>query len=316
MSYECGRLITRNNKLISISYAVLITFSQTVQWWYSINELMEMLIFGQLAVVLLNRFFVNKVIWKKLIICLGLIECLGGYLLAYYPAWQIPLAYVFLALAIYVLARNRKSVNRYDILMLIVTVVVGAVIIVAVLYNSLPAIKTTLNTVYPGRRTDTGGETDGIQLFYYIIDIFTPIDPKNLTYNSNVCDSAVFFSLFPTGIFATVYSMIRRRRFDILNVLLIAIELFCLIFCIFGFPEFLAKISMFNYTLSRRVMGVVGFIDILLLVRFLAGKHISHISKKVQTIVYLMSATTCLLVAGGGTSLPDTKARQQYGYAQ
>ena len=83
--------------------------------------------------------------------------------------------------------------------------------------------------------------------------------------------------------------MIRRRRFDILNVLLLAIELLCLIFCTFGFPEFLAKISMFSYTLSRRVMGVVGFIDILLFVRFLAGKHISHMNKKVQNIVCRVS---------------------------
>lgn len=272
VSYEMGKLLTKNRKVLSAAYAVLITFSPTILWWFSTNGLVEMFIFGQLAVVLLYYLVHTDKMWVKVIICLGIIECAGGYLLAYYPAQQIPLAYVFGALALFIIIDNRKMFKGRDILLIVAAVIVFAGLAGLTVYNSLDTIEATMNTVYPGKRVNTGFGTSVVQLFSYITFIFAPFDEANLILRDNVCEMSVFYSLFPVGIIGAVYSMIKRRKADFLYIILILIEVLFLIYCIFGLPVFASKITLLNYSFCNRIMSIVGFIDIILLFRFLSGK--------------------------------------------
>lgn len=267
VSYEFGKLLTNRRKMLSAAYACMILFSQTIQWWYSTNGLMEMFIFGQLAIILLYYLFRVDVLWKKALICLGLVECAGGYLLAYYPAQQVPLAYVFGAIALYVIIKNRKLIKARDIILLIASVVVFAGIIALVMYNSLDTITTTMNTAYPGKRVNTGGATQIPELFMYATSIFTPIQDQIgiIVLNNNVCEMAVFYSLFPVGIIYAIYNMIRSKKGDLLSILLIVIEIFFLIYSVVGFPPLLAKISFLSYSFHLRITNIIGFIDIILL---------------------------------------------------
>ncbi len=270
VSYEFGKLLTNKKKVLSCAYGVLITFSQTIQWWYSTNGLLEMFIFGQLALVLIYYLVRVDKTWLKVVIALGIAYSAMGYLLAYYPAQQIPLAYIFGVLAIYVIVDSRKLFKKLDVLLLIASVVVFAIVGALVVYHSLDTFKAAMGTVYPGARVDTGGESSIKDLFFYIASIFTPIDDVNLVpADSNVCDSAVFFSLFPLGIICAIYSMIKKRKADLLYILLIVVEGILLTFCLVGFPEIIAKITLLSHSLSMRIMEIVGFIDILLIIRFL-----------------------------------------------
>ena len=100
VSFEFGRLLTNNNKKLALAYALLMVLSPVVQFWFAINMLVEMLFFGQLAIVLVNYYLTNPSLPKKIACCTVLTICAGGFALANYPAWEVPLAYVFLCLLV------------------------------------------------------------------------------------------------------------------------------------------------------------------------------------------------------------------------
>ena len=296
--YELGKLLTKNKKVISASFAALITFSQTIQWWYSTNGLIEMFIFGGLAIILLDLFLQSDKLWKKALLCLGLIGCAGGYLLVYYPAQQVPLGYIFGVLAIYILVTNRKLIKLQDILLIIGTVIIFAACIACIIYNSLDTIQATMNTVYPGKRVNSGGGTNFIELFTYITSIFTPIDGTNLIVEDNVSELSVFYSMFPFGILCSVYSMIRRKKADLLYILLIAVELLFIIYCLFGLPTIIAKITFLSYSFSRRIMEILGFIDIILLTKFLSEDCEPRSKRKsIVSLVAIIISIVGILIA-------------------
>ncbi|MCR4610929.1 MAG: hypothetical protein K5644_03425 [Lachnospiraceae bacterium] len=294
VSYELGTLFARGQKNLAVAYAILITFSQTLQWWYSTNGLIEMFIFGQLAVVLLCNFLLADKLWERLLLCLGIIYCAGGYVVAYYPAQQIPLIYIYGVLGLSMLIINRDLLRPRHVMMLIVTAILCVVVVALVFYNSLDTIMATMNTVYPGSRTDTGGTINPGQLFYYIVDILTPVDDKGLIIAqsslSNVCETAVFYSFFPLGFIASLYSMIKRKSADLTNILLMAVEVFFLIFSVIGLPTIIAKITLLSFSTSQRVLSVVGIIDIIILLRSLSHKEdTSNIPKTSTKIIIVLS---------------------------
>lgn len=306
VSYEFGKLLSKNRKVISAAFASLITFSQTIQWWYSTNGLIEMFIFGELAIILLNLFLQSDKLWKKSLLCLGLIGCAGGYLLAYYPAQQVPLGYIFGAFAIYTIFANRKQIKARDILLLLGTILLFAACVAAIIYNSLDTLQATMNTIYPGKRVNQGGDSKAIELFTYITSIFTPIDNTNLVVDSNVSEASVFYSMFPLGILCSVYSMIRHKKADLLYILLILIEILFIIYCIFGLPQIIAKITFLSYSFSNRVLEILGFIDILLLTKFLSEKcsprskekNIISLSSIVISIIGILIVVQSLYIYG------------------
>lgn len=56
ISFDFMMIITNKKKVLSLIGAIMIGLSPIVQWWYAVNGLVEMLIFGQLAIVLLDKY--------------------------------------------------------------------------------------------------------------------------------------------------------------------------------------------------------------------------------------------------------------------
>jgi len=213
-----------------------------------------------------------------------------------YPAWQIPMAYVFLALAVWVIVENRKNckINYKDIISIIVAVLVLAGCMGYIFSQSMDTIKTVMNTVYPGSRAVTGG---GMLKKYvsYLMNPFLAFKESGL--EANTCESAVMFSLFPIGILLTGYTLIKEKKKDILLVCLMVAYVFLSIYCIFGFPEMVAKLTLLSKSQSKRVMLAVGFIDILILLRSLAILKKPSVTRKnalmLATIITLILVDVC-----------------------
>lgn len=275
VSYEFGKLLTNRNKLLAVSYAGLITFSQTIQWWYSINGLVEMFIFGQLALVLIYELLRVKKLWIKIVIGLGLVMCAGGFLLTLYPAQQILLAYIFGAFLIYMLIKDRKLIDKTFIIIVVGSVVLFALLIFLVISQSMDTIKIFMNTAYPGRKAQSGGDIDIEALIYWVFSIFVPVDEYRMIVSHNVVEQACFYSLFPLGIILPICSMIKKRKGDLLYILLILEELLFIVFSVVGLPDILTTITLLGNCQAHRVYQTVGFIDILLLFRVLSEKKLS-----------------------------------------
>ena len=273
VSFELMLLITKQKKLLSLVGAVMILFAPVVQWWFAINGLVEMLIFGSLAVVLLDKYMLQENRYKRLIYLILMAVCAGGYVLTFYPAWQVPLFYVFLGLAIWVIIKNKDkfTFNKIDVIQIISVLLGLGLIAIHVFIQSKDTIISVLNTVYPGKRTDTGGGNI-YALFEYTTNLFFPMKENGVSIN--VCENARFFDLFPIGFIIATIVFVRqikkKEKTDLLLKILIVISAILGYFCIFGFPNIISKISMLSFSTANRAYLAFGFVNVLILIRALS----------------------------------------------
>lgn len=269
VTFEFFMLLTKKNKLLSLLGATMITLAPIVQWWFAVNGIVEIFVFGELAILLLHKYMNTENLKKRCLYLLGLVICAGGYVMVMYPAWQIPMAYVFLALAIWVIVENRKNckINSKDIISIMIAILIFSGCMGYIFSQSIDTIKSVMNTAYPGARVETGG---GILKKYinYVMNPFLSFKENGL--DTNTCENAVMIGLFPIGILLAGYTLIKEKKKDILLVCLTIAYVFLSLYCLIGFPEILAKLTLLSNSQAKRTILAVGFIDILILLRTLS----------------------------------------------
>ena len=268
ISFEFGMLLTNKNKTLSIAYAVLITFSPLVQWWFAINGLVELLIMGQLGVLLINWYMTVLDYKKRLLIGFGLMVCAGTFLLVFYPSWQIPLAYVFVLLAFWILLKNKPefTYSKKDMLIVLMYLLILAIIIIHILTNSIDTLKITMNTVYPGSEIFNGGGT--LKYFTnYIPTIFFPLDDANLLLNT--CEYAVFVDLFPIPLIISSIILFYQKTKDKLLIGLIILYIIFLIFYCVQFPDLINQLTLRSKL--NRLFPIITFVGVLILIRSMSS---------------------------------------------
>ena len=102
-------IFTNKNKRLSVISAFMVSLAPNVQWWFATNGIVELFVFGELAVLLLYKYMNTENFKSRLLMLFFMMICAGGYIFILYPAYQIPMFYIFLVLAIYVIIDNRKN---------------------------------------------------------------------------------------------------------------------------------------------------------------------------------------------------------------
>ncbi|MDN4509935.1 hypothetical protein [Gordonibacter sp. RACS_AR49] len=270
VSFECAMLYTRKNKALSAAAAIMLSFSPLILWWNTGAAL----VFGQGLVIALYHL-VNRDSFKvKLIASIALAWLAGCYLMMMYPAWQVPFFFIFAVFGIWVILSYRKNTKggspelrtfapRKSILLLLLCCIAVVVMIVLVFVGARDALLATTSTAYPSGRVSTGG---GLipYLFGYGSSIFLPLSSGQI----NASELSVMFTLFPLGLIAGCVNSYKRK--DMLSRLLVTLEIIFLIYGIFGFPEWLSRITLFSYIPTQRLLFPLGCIDIFLLIRALS----------------------------------------------
>ena len=274
VSYEFGRWLTKDNRQLAAAYGFLIGLSPIVQWWFAVNGTAEVLIFGQAAVLLFRGYLHANSKLPIWLFALTTMYCLGGFSLVLYPPLQIPLAYIYGLLVIWLIIcrqRNKMLPNRSLLSMIVPMVASFAALLVCILiviYTSRQAILLESSTVYPGARINRGqGLLD--YLMDYPASLFTPLGDSQV--DPNAPEQAMFFSLFPIGLILSIYTLLKKR--DGLIALLLLCDVFFMIYGLFGFPDWLCHISLMGRTTTGRVKFALGFIDLILLFRSLSLLH-------------------------------------------
>lgn len=300
VSFEFFMIFTNKNKRLSVIGSFLISLAPIVQWWFATNGTAELFIFGQLALILLYKYM-NTENFKHRILYLSLAAiCAGGYILILYPAFQIPMFYVFLMLAIYIIVDNRKNckITKKDIISIIITVLITALLLTYIICTSWETISALLNTVYPGNRIQEGG---GCFRKYvsYIDNIFLPYKEEGMV--THPAKEAVMFGLFPMGIIIAIIAMIKNKKIDLPIILLSIPYVIILAFCVFKIP-LLPQLTLLSYSSPNRAIMAVGFIDILVLLR---GLSISKESIKTRYALLISFVVSLVLVIICKTLNPD-----------
>lgn len=301
-SAELFMLISKRKGLSAIA-ATLIAFSPVIQWWFAVNSFVEMIIAGNYAIVVFDRYLTTHDTRKRALYAFAIAWCAGVFGLSLYPAWMVPLAYVYLALAIWVLSSHFgfAKIKKTDILTAILAGIVLTVSLVIIAYISKETILSVAETVYPGRRVETGGGM-WIENFYYVFNAFYP----SVGYfgSKNACETSAFMSFFPMGIIMGISDVVirvgRKVKQDLLVILMLALSGLLLIYCGLGFPRLLAKITLFSQSPAYRCIAIIGFVEIILVARSIANGFASDFFKKKPAVSAVVSFVIAIMAVAGG----------------
>lgn len=282
-SFEFGMVITNKNKRLSFVYSLLMLFAPIVQWWFSAAGLVEMLISGQLIIVLSYYFFSRKSAqWKRGISIIVFFWCAFVYLFTVYPAWQVPLGYIFLFLFIWVLYENRYTISfsKIDVLICFCSVLILGAIAIHIFQNSYDTFTAIMNTVYPGERMENGGG-ELSRILYYPMTLFLPLVQENLP--ANACELSVFIDFFPMGLILAAILAKEKKKDYLVRILIILVLFFCLRLG-FKWPDFLSKVTLLSMSPGFRTHLAFSYVNLLLLIRGLSQYDKMIFSKKYAII--------------------------------
>ena len=293
-SFELCMLISKKNKMISLVGSLLITFSPAVQWWYS-NFLVDILIIGNIAIVLIDKFMTTKKKYVKYI-CMAVLSVLAvSYIFVFYPAWQIPFAYVYLALFIYIIIKNKKEYKFCisDLIAIIIAILFVGLILFRYFALSKDTLEVLLNTDYPGSRFELGGEGAKV-LFSYMYSMFFPFSDT-----SNPCEYSSMLSFFPMILIMSVIYVIRNEQRKTHYSFLIPIWIVSAILTLFSLVEtnsIFAKMTFLYMCPAVRVVIPLGFAQILMLIYILGSITFKDklLSKK-NSIIFSIGITSILM---------------------
>ena len=294
VSFEFGRLITKDHRLLALMYAVLVILAPAIQWWSF--QLADALIGFELAMILLQKYIQTESYKKRWLYALGIVWCAGVFLFQLYPAWQIPLFYIMIAVFAWIMISGWKTFQKSKKDLLILAAAVAAIGAIAAVYvlSSRDAIQTVMGTVYPGARSEIGGNYGIGNAFNYISNMWYPYLERSNT--ANLSEASQFLHFFPISILLPVAAMIRKKKADVLSICMLAAFVFLSVYIFIGFPGFLAKITLLYTSPSSRAVVLWELINILLLVRGLSlwAEQESEEPVKHRAILVLI----CILLAG------------------
>ncbi|WP_069989077.1 DUF7657 domain-containing protein [Massilioclostridium coli] len=269
VSLEFGMFITKQRKGLSVAYAALVAFAPTVQWWFAICGFVEMLIFGQLAILIVYHYMRTQKYRYRILLMLGLVICGGAYILTFYPSWQIPFGYIFLAVLIGIILANRKKFCfnwKKDIPIWFLFIVLLGGSMAAIFLKSHDVISASMNTVYPGSRQLTGGG-EGISAFTSLLNLFFPFWNENLI--KNTCEASAFIDFAPIGFLLGLWVIFKQKKRDPYLISFMISDIFLFAYCALPWPEILSKITLLSFCQPERVIVPLGFINLLVLFRAL-----------------------------------------------
>lgn len=265
-SFEMGLLLTKRYRYAILS-AIVITFAPPVQWWLS-QALMIMLMSGQYALVLFNKYLNSKSTLGKYLSILGVGFFAMVYILTMYPATQVPLAYVFLAILIYLCVENnkRKPFAPIRIIQYILAIIPFAAIILHFFIQSKPALDTIMNTVYPGSNRPWISLPWDYELYQFVNAFTASIQHPNFLNSSEISQ---FYTFMPFILLLTIALIKRYNRNLLLPTLLLCASLFLWLIAWMPKIPLLNKITMLDFTYPVRITYAYGFGMTLLIISLL-----------------------------------------------
>lgn len=307
--FELGMLISDGQKKLSVLLAVCVSFAPFLQWWFAINGLAEMLIYGA-CFVLGSNYLVSRAFHpRKIVVAVGMAVCAVGYVLTFYPTWMVPVAWGFVPLFLWVIIwkANRKLLRRVDVVpwLLIFGITVAGLATLAI--TSWDVILAELNSVYPGNAPQSSGGHGFWWMMKYPISLLGRInknDPLIVENSSIICFA-------PTGFLLALWGVLKEKKKDPLLFLLLGMDLFFAWYYCIGVPSWLAKVTLLSFTNSNRGPQVLGFFQLTLFIRALSLKEKSP-GKIGSAVAALIVSCIPVIMAWGFTKYDTSGCVTEY----
>ena len=268
--FELGMLITDGQKKLSVMLSICVSFAPFLQWWFAINGLVVMLIYGACFVLGSNYLVSRAFNPRKIAVAVGMAVCAVGYVLTFYPTWMVPVAWGFVPLFLWVVIWNfdRKVLRRVDVVPWLLIFVITAAGLTVLAVTSWDVIKAELNSVYPGNAPSSSGGTGLWWMMKYPISLVS-----RFSMNELIVENSSIICFAPAGFILALWVIIKEKKKDPLLILLLGMNLFLAWYYCVGIPKWLAKMLLLSFVNSNRGPQVLGFLRLTLFVRAVALKE-------------------------------------------
>ena len=306
--FELGMLITDGQKKISVMLSVCVSFAPFLQWWFAINGLVEMLIYGACFVLGSNYLVSRAFNPRKIAVAVGMAVCAVGYVLTFYPTWMVPVAWGFVPLFLWVVIWkfDRKVLRRVDVVpwLLIFVITVAGLTVLAV--TSWDVIKAELNSVYPGNAPLSSGGTGLWWMMKYHISLVS-----RFSMNELIVENSSIICFAPAGFILALWVIIKEKKKDPLLIFLLGMNLFLAWYYCVGIPKWLAKMLLLSFVNSNRGPQVLGFLRLTLFVRAVALKEKAP-KRWLAALAAVISSAVPMRLALGFTKYEPGGLRYEY----
>ena len=231
-----------------------------------------------------------------------LIICIFSFLSFLYPPFEIPLVYLYLAILIGYLVKEKNFkliFDRWKIKVFATAIVF--LLLGFILFHYYQIAKDTfsmmMNTVYPGRRFSTGGDLLKGKVFADFFSMFMT-DTHTPTQWQNICEASGAIMFFPIIFYGMGYYYFKTKKTDPLLISLSIFLVVGLIYVLLGFPAFLSKLSLFSMSPAFRTLPVVAIGNCVLLIGFLGSSTTLFKKEKISWIEFgILVLTTFLFIS-------------------
>lgn len=276
VSLELTLKISKKDKLLGLTGGLLLGLAPVMMWWAS-TSVTDGYIFGTAVIVLFGYYMENLdwKVWKKILIAIGIIICLPAFAFTIYPAYQVPFAFLMAIFMINDYVKHMRELKKIDYIIMGVTICICLSLIARFVILSWDGIKTMMNTVYPGKRFETGGTFTVPQFISSFINIYLPYTGANI--NSSELSTYIypFIGLITLMVIYINDILKEKNKNENLTISLIVLFLVYIVWEFIGFPSFLAKISLLYFSPEKRtnlVLGLLGTILTIILLKKISGQ--------------------------------------------
>lgn len=306
--FELGMLITDGQKKLSVMLSVCVSFAPFLQWWFAINGLVEMLIYGACFVLGSNYLVSRAFNPRKIAVAVGMAVCAVGYVLTFYPTWMVPVAWGFVPLFLWVVIWkfNRNVLRRVDVVPWLLIFVITAAGLTVLAVTSWDVIKAELNSVYPGNAPSSSGGTGLWWMMKYPISLVS-----RFSMNELIVENSSIICFAPAGVILALWVIIKEKKKDPLLILLLGMNLFLAWYYCVGIPKWLAKILLLSFVNSNRGPQVLGFLRLTLFVRAVALKEKAP-KRWLAALAAVISSAVPMRLALGFTKYEPGGLRYEY----
>ena len=306
--FELGMLITDGQKKLSVMLSICVSFAPFLQWWFAINGLVEMLIYGACFVLGSNYLVSHAFNPRKIAVAVGMAVCAVGYVLTFYPTWMVPVAWGFVPLFLWVIIWkfNRKVLRRVDVMPWLLIFVITAAGLTILAVTSWDVITAVLNSVYPGNAPSSSGGTGLWWMMKYPISLVS-----RFSMNELIVENSSIICFAPAGFILALWVIIKEKKKDPLLILLLGMNLFLAWYYCVGIPKWLAKILLLSFVNSNRGPQVLGFLRLTLFARAVALKEKAP-KRWLAALAAVISSAVPMRLALGFTKYEPGGLRYEY----
>lgn len=306
--FELGMFITGGQKKLSVMLSICVSFAPFLQWWFAINGLVEMLIYGACFVLGSNYLVSRAFNPRKIAVAVGMAVCAVGYVLTFYPTWMVPVAWGFVPLFLWVVIWkfDRKVLRRVDVVPWLLIFVITAAGLTVLAVTSWDVIKAELNSVYPGNAPSSSGGTGLWWMMKYPISLVS-----RFSMNELIVENSSIICFAPAGFILALWVIIKEKKKDPLLILLLEMNLFLAWYYCVGISKWLAKMLLLSFVNSNRGPQVLGFLRLTLFVRAVALKEKAP-KRWLAALAAVISSAVPMRLALGFTKYEPGGLRYEY----